>query len=309
MKQKKIEIFLKALIIIVCVLIGFLTMSIYAINEEENVEVVKPTVSIENIEPTTIVEPSTEPAPTEIYVQDIADAALSEEYLTYIPDLTKMEIMEYRVKITDRIVKLLVVVAEMDWKAKDYIEASTMLTDEVHRLNAIDELYLQDYTHILEEEEAAKWKIRAAEYPVATEVWLFMKNELEWNDYVCAGVMGNLMAETGGQTLKLDWSRYNSTEEYYGICQWSKKYYPHMMDTTLEEQLQFLKDSVEETFNNWGYKYSTDFKYEDFIALEDPEAAALAFASCYERCHTRHYQVRTVNAVKAYEYYTSDTRE
>lgn len=61
--------------------------------------------------------------------------------------------------------------------------------------------------------------------------------------------------------------------------------------------------------NNWGYKYAKDFNYEQFLALKDPKEVALAFAACYERCHIRHYNIRTINAMKAYEYYTSGTRE
>ena len=39
--------------------------------------------------------------------------------------------------------------------------------------------------------EKAEWEARKAKYPAATEIWLYMK-ELGWNDYVCAGIMGNL---------------------------------------------------------------------------------------------------------------------
>ena len=47
------------------------------------------------------------------------------------------------------------------------------------------------------EEENAKWEKKAAEYPVATQIWRYMKAQ-GWNDYVCAGIMGNIMAEVGG---------------------------------------------------------------------------------------------------------------
>ena len=66
-----------------------------------------------------------------------------------------------------------------------------------------------------------------------------MKN-LGWNDYVCAGIMGNLMAETGGQTLDLDPKAYSSNKNYYGICQWSKKYYAEVHKKDLEFQCDFL---------------------------------------------------------------------
>ena len=51
--------------------------------------------------------------------------------------------------------------------------------------------------------EKERWENKKSQYPEATEVWLFMK-EQGWNDYVCAGIMGNLMSETGGHTLNLN---------------------------------------------------------------------------------------------------------
>ena len=63
--------------------------------------------------------------------------------------------------------------------------------------DSIEKEYLMQLDEIV-------WGLRKAEYPAATEVWLYLK-ELGYNDYVCAGIMGNLMAETGGQTLNLEW--------------------------------------------------------------------------------------------------------
>ena len=66
--------------------------------------------------------------------------------------------------------------------------------------------------------EEAKWATKAAEYPAATQIWRYMKAQ-GWNDYVCAGIMGNIMAEVGGQTLDI---RYTlSSSGYYGMCQWN----------------------------------------------------------------------------------------
>ena len=156
--------------------------------------------------------------------------------------------------------------------------------------------------------EDHKWEVNAGEYPVATQVWLYMK-DLGWNDAVCAGIMGNMMAETGRQTLSLNPSLYASGGLYYGICQWSKKYYPVIMDASLDEQLEFLKDTVESIFNTFGKNYAKGFKYEDFISMQNCEEAALAFAKCYERCNSKYYSIRLASAVKAYEYYKNHTSE
>jgi hypothetical protein len=140
-------------------------------------------------------------------------------------------------------------------------------------------------------------------YGTATKVWKFMKEELGWNDYVCAGVMGNMMAECGGQTLALDYDLYDSTGKYYGICQWSKKYNKEIQGGGLTEQLNYLKKTVKKEIDNFGHKYKKGFDYNDFMNLQDAEEAALAFAKAYERCNSKHYSVRLVNAEKAYKYF------
>lgn len=184
---------------------------------------------------------------------------------------------------------------------------------EIARVNEIKYLFECDLQYIIEQEElaaieAAKWETRKTEYPVATKVWLYMKEELGWNDYVCAGVMGNLMAETGGQTLNLQpnlWG-HGPNRGYYGICQWSKKYYPSIADTSLDYQLDFLRDTVEYEFDTYGKLYQSGMKYEDFTNMTgDCRATALAFAKAYERCNSKYYSIRQDNAEKAYEYFTN----
>ena len=44
--------------------------------------------------------------------------------------------------------------------------------------------------------------INKDEYPEAYKIWHYLK-KLGYNDYVCAGIMGNIMAECGGQTLNI----------------------------------------------------------------------------------------------------------
>ena len=62
--------------------------------------------------------------------------------------------------------------------------------------------YYQNKLDIILVDEARKkenerWAIKAKEFPTATYIWKYMKN-LGWNDYICAGIMGNIMAEVGG---------------------------------------------------------------------------------------------------------------
>lgn len=189
----------------------------------------------------------------------------------------------------------------------NYNEIKEWISEECNKISTIIALYKNKIFSI--QEDDALWQKRAKEYPVATQIWLFMKEELGWSDVVCAGVLGNMMAEAGGQTLKIQWNIWDKSGGYYGICQWAIKYVPTIANNSLEQQLLHIKNTVEKTMNGWGRKYAEGFGYSEFIALEDPKEVALAFAACYERCSKKHYQVRTVNAMKAYEYFTSDTRE
>lgn len=147
--------------------------------------------------------------------------------------------------------------------------------------------------------EEAKWATKATEYPAATQIWRYMKAQ-GWNDYVCAGIMGNLMAEVGGQTLDI---RYTlSSSGYYGMCQWSRGY-SQVWGAGLETQCDFLRDTIKYEFDTYGFKYQKGFNFNSFLNMTDAQQAALAFAKSYERCSSKSYNIRQKNAVKAYNYF------
>ena len=146
-------------------------------------------------------------------------------------------------------------------------------------------------------EEVDPWAKRAAEYPVATEIWLYMKN-LGWSDEVCAGVMGNIMAECGGQTLEIQWWLYGGNRGFYGICQWHKGYFPAVQGQDLQFQLDYLRDTIEDQFDDFGSN-----ALSNFLSTTNSREAALIFAKRYERCSSASYSVRQRNAEKAYAYF------
>ena len=147
--------------------------------------------------------------------------------------------------------------------------------------------------------EEVKWATKAAEYPSATQIWRYMKAQ-GWNDYVCAGIMGNIMAEVGGQTLNI---RYTlSSGNYYGMCQWSRGY-SQVWGAGLETQCDFLRDTIKYEFDTYGSKYKKGFNFNSFLNMTDAQQAALAFAKSYERCGSGSYGVRQKNALKAYNYF------
>ena len=133
-------------------------------------------------------------------------------------------------------------------------------------------------------------------YNQATEVWNGLK-ALGLNDYVCAGIIGNIMAEVGGQTLDISrWPQY-SQNTYYGICQWAGSRKQRLLNdfgTTLNDQIRFLSVELFEVIP----------KGNSFYNMQDEKEAALYFAKYYERCGSGSYSVRQKNATKALEYFT-----
>ena len=133
-------------------------------------------------------------------------------------------------------------------------------------------------------------------YEQAEIVWNFLK-DLGLNDYVCAGIIGNIMAEVGGQTLDISrWVIY-SQGTYYGVCQWAGSRKERLLrdfGTTLYDQLNFLSVELFEVIP----------KDNSFYQMNDEQEAALYFAKKYERCNSKYYSVRQKNATKALEYFT-----
>ena len=143
--------------------------------------------------------------------------------------------------------------------------------------------YYQEQVDLLEEDY--KWELRAQQYPVATEIWLYMKNEFNWPDNVCAGVMGNIMGEVSGGSLKIP-TKCDSSGPY-GMFQWLgsrkiaiKKLYGSQ--ASIEQQLEFMydelygSDGVTKQVQNWQRE-----------AILDPttkcEKNAMAFCKYFER--------------------------
>lgn len=132
-------------------------------------------------------------------------------------------------------------------------------------------------------------------YEQAQKVWDGLKG-LGLNDYVCAGILGNIMAEVGGHTL--DISRWmTSNNSYYGICQWAGSRKNRLLNdfgTTLEDQIRFLSVELFEVIP----------RNNSFYNMQDEKEAALYFAKYYERCSSKYYSVRQSNATKALAYFT-----
>lgn len=180
--------------------------------------------------------------------------------------------------------------------------AVVMAKTDIENANA-DVAYYQEQFEIWEEKH--KWEVRASEYPVATQVWLYMKNELGYSDIVCAGIMGNMMAECGGcWTSDLDWDVSSSSG--FGMIQWlggrKKQLFSIYGDTpSIEDQLNFMHD---ELYGTDGVTWQvTQSQLDKIMKAETPEQCAYAFACYFERCGEGHRAPRRGYARRAYEYF------
>jgi hypothetical protein len=161
-----------------------------------------------------------------------------------------------------------------------------------------------EYQILLDEilAEEARWARRMSEYPAATTIWLYLK-ELGYNDYVCAGILGNIMNEVGGNTMKLRVNLIDHSGYYYGICQWSRKYYPGVVGRDIKGQCDFIRDTIKKEIDTYGGRYAQGMNFNKFLQLTNPRDVALCFAKSYERCASAYYSVRQSNAEKAYAYF------
>ena len=148
-----------------------------------------------------------------------------------------------------------------------------------------------------------KYTIKSQQYPEATEIWFTMKS-FGWNDYVCAGIMGNMMAESGGNTLYLQPTIVSSNGLYYGLCQWQKGY-PGVWWQNINGQLNFLNNTIAYEINTYGGNYKYGFNYDNFMSLENEKKVAEAFLRCYERGSTYTLSQRQKHATYALEYFTN----
>lgn len=175
---------------------------------------------------------------------------------------------------------------------------------EVARVDAIMQQYQADYARLLEEET---WGAKMLEYPTATKIWRIMKEEYGWSDEVCAGIMGNMMAEVAGGTLEY-LKRWDTNEPGgLGLIQWigqrridiREKY--NCQVPTIEQQLEFMRDEMFGT--NGVRKQISNAQLDAIMNGETPEQIAYNFARYFERCASYSYNCRKGYARIAYNYF------
>ena len=132
-----------------------------------------------------------------------------------------------------------------------------------------------------------------------------MKNELGYSDTVCAGIMGNMMAECGGcWTSDLNWDVHSSSG--FGMIQWlggrkRQLFSIYGENPSIEDQLNFMYDELHGT--DGVTKQVTNWQLEQIMEADTPEECAYAFACYFERCGEGHRAPRRGYARRAYEYF------
>ena len=137
---------------------------------------------------------------------------------------------------------------------------------------------------------------KKSEYPYASQVWDILESK-GYNEYVTAGILGNMMRETGGDTLALNPFTYSGN--YYGLCQWNLTYNPGVNGLDIPGQLDFLEGNIRTNMDSFGGKGT----YDRFCTLQDEREAARYFNSCYERGGST--VTRQDNATKALRHFTN----
>jgi hypothetical protein len=243
-------------------------------------------------EPTVVLESTSEP--TETAIPLISEPRLFPELFSY--EFDSLDSAEQF--IVDVAIALDILAGECN--------ADRYTIDAINAMQAeIDRLCIEQSSAITQKEQFLLWEAKETEYPYATKTWKYLK-DLGYSDVACAGIIGNLMAECGGHTLKLDPYIDDTNGQYYGMFQWSAKYYPAVVGTSFEEQLDFYAKTSEPIFKTWGKNYASGFTIDDFNRLTDPREAALAFAKIYERCASWTYERRQNFSEIAYQYFVLD---
>lgn len=107
-----------------------------------------------------------------------------------------------------------------------------------------------------EYEEEPEEIIEVEPKTIAEQIWDAMKAK-GWSDNVCAGILGNIMAECGGGTLDIQPYAHGDGKTSYGICQWHNKRKRNMLNfnnqnyntttnlPTIEHQVDFIEYELE----------------------------------------------------------------
>lgn len=177
-----------------------------------------------------------------------------------------------------------------------YPESHVIITtaqNKWHELNKLQAEYQKQLRY--QNDKLTKWR---KEYHNATAIYEKLKAR-GLSDVTTCAIIGNIMTETGGNTLAVNpyIYGYDSFTTYYGMCQWSLYYNPSVNGKSLDGQIEYLMNTIQKNMKSFGGSY------EYFKSMTDVGAAAKYFNNYYERGNGN--IIRAKNANAALKYYTS----
>lgn len=258
-------------------------------------EIVSEEESVVSEEESEIIEPSLPPIEEEIpIVEEKLPAA--NLYVRYLED-SETQLKAEKKFCQEEIDKRVNIINES--KELDYYDAENeyfkLLEQDIVIYTEHRDYYeekLQEVYSSIKITQSVKVNPQAAK----EQIWIMLRAK-GFNEYVTAGIMGNIQAECG-----FKWNIYSAGGESYGICQWLLKYCPEVAGMTLEEQIDYLLKTIERPFNsssyNRNYKNTT---YNQFINLQSEREAAAAFMLIYERPASKDPTKRSNYATEIYK--------
>lgn len=256
--------------------------------EEEKIETVEEENSIRDIDPMVYIFPAhkIEPQPR-MELMEWADAGMAEES----SEAEEEEEYYEEEEVEEEIIEEEPEPEPVEESSEEIIVEPEPVEEEVIVEESAAEpveASAETPVEVVEEMPAAEEPYWAARY-----VWDYF-HSLGYNDYVVAGLLGNMMCECAHQNLDLQPEIYG--DGYYGICQWSSGY-ADVWGTSLEYQCQFLANTIQYEIDTYGCGY------EYFCSLQNEQDAAIEFAAGYERCGSGSYWLRAECAIEALEYF------
>ena len=266
--MKKLILLLSAILVF---LVGCNSQQVI-VDEEQPILLVK---KIERIQRKTVKKPI-------LYVASLYDITLESSTESSIIEKEENIVVEYEPEAIE--------------EEESYYEPEEIIYEEPE-----EEVIVKEESAAEPVEESAEPQVEVVDEAAATDtqywaaqyVWDYF-HSLGYNDYIVAGLLGNMMVECGGQTLDLCVEAYGAG--YYGICQWSE-YYPDVWGTDLEYQCQYLAATIQYEMDVYGCGY------DYFCTIADEQTAALEFAMGYERCWSGTYELRMWCATEALNYF------
>ena len=164
-------------------------------------------------------------------------------------------------------------VAEAEVSSQIAVKADLMATSTLEPLTSTITVEGTIEEEIVEEPAAAD--------SVAEQVWNAMKAK-GWSDDVCAAILGNMMAECGGNTFELNPYAGGDSGTSFGLCQWHAgrknsmlKFNGQNYNTkdnlpTIEHQIDYLEYELQNyNFLNSDKSYE-ELAYDFCVKFERP---------------------------------------